>query len=87
MQRPNKGSATLEAVLIMPIILIVIVMVIYLIMTLVISNLLRWLEKRIDGADNYDLATTDTLAMTSGMYNYPGGGKTGNRNLDTRGEL
>ena len=30
MQRPNKGSATLEAVLIMPIILIVIVMVIYL---------------------------------------------------------
>ena len=64
-----------------------IVMVIYLIMTLVISNLLRWLEKKIDGADNYDLATTDTLAMTSGMYNYPGGQKIGNRNLDTRGEL
>jgi putative lysine transport system permease protein len=24
-----------------------------------------------DGADNFDLATTDTLAYTSGMYRYP----------------
>ena len=23
-----------------------------------------------DGSDNYDLATTDTLAHTSGMYRY-----------------
>ena len=23
-----------------------------------------------DGADNFDLATTDTLAYTSGMYRY-----------------
>ena len=25
-----------------------------------------------DGPDNYDLATTDTLAYTSGMYSYKG---------------
>ncbi len=71
-----------------------IVMVIYLVLTLVVSNILRWLEKKIDGADNYDLATTDTLAMTSGMYNYPdkqkaarrraGIADTGNQNLDIR---
>ena len=24
-----------------------------------------------DGEDNYDLATTDTLAHTSGLYRYP----------------
>ena len=72
-----------------------IVMVIYLVLTLVISNLLRWLERKIDGADSYDLATTDTLAMTSGMYNYPDRAKAGrknagvsdvgNTNLDIRG--
>ncbi len=48
-----------------------IVCVIYLTMTLVASRLLRLLERRIDGADSYDLATTDTLAHTSGMTNYP----------------
>jgi len=25
-----------------------------------------------DGPDSYDLATTDTLAHTSGLYKYPG---------------
>ena len=30
----------------------------------------RWLENRMDGSDNYDLATTDTLVHTSGMYRY-----------------
>ena len=34
------------------------------------SRILRWLENRMDGSDNYDLATTDTLAHTSGMYRY-----------------
>ncbi|HBD86898.1 MAG TPA: amino acid ABC transporter permease [Clostridiales bacterium] len=54
-----------------------IVMVIYLTMTLIASKLLRLLEKRMDGDDSYDLATTDTLAHTSGMHSFRGkrGGK------------
>ena len=48
-----------------------IVSIIYLTLTFTCSRLLRLLEKRIDGADSYDLATTDTLAHTSGMTNYP----------------
>ena len=51
-----------------------ITMVIYLTMTLVCAKLLRWWEKKMDGSDSYDLATTDTLAHTTGMYNYPGQG-------------
>ncbi len=51
-----------------------ITMTIYLIMTLICAKLLRWWEKKMDGADNYDLATTDTLAHTTGMYDYPGKG-------------
>jgi len=47
-----------------------ITMVIYLVMTVFFSRLLRWIEKRMEGDDNYDLATTDTLAHTSGMYSY-----------------
>ena len=38
------------------------------------STLLRWWEKKMDGSDSYDLATTDTLAHTTGMYNFPGQG-------------
>ena len=44
---------------------------VYLTMTLISSRLLRLVEKRIDGADNYDLSTTDTLAHTSGMTSAP----------------
>jgi His/Glu/Gln/Arg/opine family amino acid ABC transporter permease subunit len=47
-------------------------MIMYLIMTVFFSRLLRWVEKKMDGRDSYDLATTDTLAHTSGMYNFPG---------------
>ena len=47
------------------------VMLIYLTMTLVSSYLLRLWEKKLDGPQNYDLDTTDTLAYTSGMYNAP----------------
>ncbi len=47
-----------------------IAMIIYFIMTFTCSRILRWLENRMDGSDNYDLATTDTLAHTSGMYRY-----------------
>ncbi|MDR1132382.1 MAG: amino acid ABC transporter permease [Oscillospiraceae bacterium] len=42
----------------------------YLLMTLSCSVLLRWMEKKMDGADSYDLATTDTLAHTSGTLNF-----------------
>ncbi|NLM84086.1 MAG: amino acid ABC transporter permease [Clostridiales bacterium] len=50
-------------------------MVMYLIMTLFFSRLLRWMEKKMDGPQVYDLATTDTLAHTSGMISYPGKGR------------
>lgn len=48
-----------------------ITMIMYFIMTFTCSRLLRLWEKKMDGADNFDLATTDTLAYTSGMYRYP----------------
>ena len=47
-----------------------ITMAIYLVMTVTASYLLRVLEKKLDGDDNYDLATTDTLAYTSGLLSY-----------------
>ena len=43
----------------------------YLILTLAASFLLRWLEKRLDGSDNYELASTDSLAMSAGTYSHP----------------
>jgi hypothetical protein len=45
-------------------------MVMYFVLTFACSRLLRLWEKKLDGDDNYDLATTDTLAHTSGLYNY-----------------
>lgn len=48
-----------------------ITMIMYFIMTFTCSRILRWWEDRMDGADNFDLATTDTLAYTSGMYRFP----------------
>lgn len=47
-----------------------ITMAIYLVMTVTASYLLRLLERKLDGDDNYDLATTDTLAYTSGLLSY-----------------
>ena len=47
-----------------------IVMVIYLVMTVIASQLLRLLENKLEGDASFDLATTDTLALTSGMLNY-----------------
>lgn len=47
-----------------------IAMVMYFILTFTCSRILRFWESKLDGPDNYDLATTDTLAHTSGMYNY-----------------
>ncbi|MDY4490001.1 MAG: amino acid ABC transporter permease [Candidatus Faecousia sp.] len=43
----------------------------YLTMTLVASFLLRWLERKMDGNDNYELVQTDQLTMTAGTYSHP----------------
>jgi len=48
-----------------------IAMILYFVMTVISSYLLRKWEKRLDGADSFDLATTDTLTHTSGMLNGP----------------
>jgi putative lysine transport system permease protein len=77
-------------------------MVAYLTMTLLASFLLRWMEKKLDGSDSYDLVNTDPLVMTAGTYSHPVKGsptdehskefrdnlKTSmkNRNFDKRGE-
>ena len=44
----------------------------YLTMTLVSSFLLRLLEKKMNGKDNYELVAKDVLTPTAGTYNYPG---------------
>ena len=59
-------------------------MVIYLTMTLFASYLLRLWEKALDGPQNYDLNTTDSLAYTSGMYNAPDPNHE-SQNLDMKG--
>ena len=43
----------------------------YLCMTLLASFLLRFLEKKMDGSDNYELVQDDSLTMTAGTYNHP----------------
>ena len=43
----------------------------YLTMTLLASFLLRWVEKKMDGADNYELVSEDSLAMSAGTYSHP----------------
>jgi len=47
-----------------------VVMAIYLTMTLISAKLLRLWESKLDGPDTFDLATTDTLAHTSGLYRF-----------------
>ena len=46
-------------------------MIAYLTMTLAASFLLRWVEKRMDGSANYELASDDALAMSAGTYSHP----------------
>ena len=46
-------------------------MVGYLCMTLIASFLLRWLEKRMDGDDSYELTNADQLVMAAGTYSHP----------------
>ena len=46
-------------------------MVGYLCMTLIASFGLRWLEKKLDGDSNYELAEADPLTMAAGTYRHP----------------
>jgi len=39
-------------------------------MTVICSVILRFWERKLDGPQNFDIATTDTLAHTSGMNTY-----------------
>ena len=58
-----------------------ITMAMYLIMTVFFSLLLRFIEKKMDGPAEYDLATTDTLAYTSGTLTSPAKGHVDDRRL------
>ena len=49
----------------------VIEMIGYLTLTLLASFGLRWLEKWLDGDDNYELVSVDSLAMSAGTYSHP----------------
>ena len=46
-------------------------MVGYLCLTLTASLLLRWIEKRMDGNNNYDLVQEDSLVMAAGTFTHP----------------
>ena len=46
-------------------------MVGYLTMTVIASVVLRWVEKKMDGADSYELAQVDALTMSAGTYRHP----------------
>lgn len=64
-----------------------ITMVIYFVLTFSCSRLLRLWESRMDGPDSYelyDLATTDTLAHTTGLYSYPKKPRENTQNNDIR---
>lgn len=43
----------------------------YLAMTLLASALLRFVEKKMDGSDSYELVQGDALTMTAGTYSHP----------------
>ena len=64
-----------------------ITMAIYFVLTFSCSRLLRICESRMDGPDSYelyDLATTDTLAHTTGLYSYPKKPRENTQNNDIR---
>ena len=68
----------------------VIEMVGYLTLTLLASFGLRWLEKWLDGDDNYELVSEDSLAMSAGTYSHPDRGSPfdeHNREFSAAGEL
>ncbi len=49
----------------------IIEMVGYLTLTLAFSFLLRFIEHKMDGSDNYELVQDDALAMSAGTYSHP----------------
>lgn len=49
----------------------IIEMVGYLTLTLAFSFLLRFIERKMDGTSDYELAQDDALTMTAGTYNHP----------------
>ncbi|MDP4132566.1 MAG: amino acid ABC transporter permease [Bacillota bacterium] len=57
---------------------------IYFVLTFTCSRLLRLWEDKMDGPANYDLATTDTLTHTSGLYSIGKKNIVGNLNKDSR---
>ena len=64
-----------------------ITMAIYFVLTFSCSRLLRLWESKMDGPDSYelyDLATTDTLAHTTGLYSYPKKPRENTQNNDIR---
>ena len=64
-----------------------ITMAIYFVLTFSCSRLLRLCESKMDGPDSYelyDLATTDTLAHTTGLYSYPKKPRKNTQNNDIR---
>ena len=64
-----------------------ITMAIYFVLTYSCSRLLRLWESKMDGPDSYelyDLATTDTLAHTTGLYSYPKKPRENTQNNDIR---
>ena len=64
-----------------------ITMVIYFVLTFSCSRLLRLWESKMDGPDSYelyDLAMTDTLAHTTGLYSYPKKPRENTQNNDIR---
>ncbi|MBQ7540911.1 MAG: amino acid ABC transporter permease [Clostridia bacterium] len=67
-----------------------IAMVVYFILTFLCSRLLRLLESKMDGPESYDLATSDTLAHTSGMTRFsedPDKDPKVDRFFSTRGDM
>ena len=58
-----------------------ITMVIYLIMTVTCSIILRFMESKMDGPKNFDVKTTDSLALTSGTYNFTRKSKKGGKDV------
>ncbi len=46
----------------------------YLCMTLIASVILRFIERRMDGDDSYELASEDQLVMAAGTYTHPAKG-------------
>ena len=43
----------------------------YLTMTVVASVILRWVEKKMDGSNSYELVQVDALTMSAGTYRNP----------------